>query len=395
MNTLSRNELRKRQNSVLGKNAATIKESRMINEVELGYKESEEVIVDLINAIVSKEGIPPQYKNRGFEPLYNSLKPHVNSIAELYGKKKLRTSDFWREITGKGSDTSKTDVKGDRNYSVKYGPAQLMSGSTLEAEATFLAAAEKSGISKSAQMMAIDMLETLETFSGRTIGPDMDVRKLKKFKTKSEIKDVINKKAYSLVKNAQNSQLAFKNYLNDLFRDSDEFRLHFIYEAMTGESKFSGGDQDAIADTMLCIDKTATKVKVEVVTNPNASYVKRVLSATKVDVNFKTGSYSHRGEKIGYNFFTVIRLGTKDLSESVNELNEAIDKLDENLNEDFFDMIQPFLDKVKSAWTTLKRLFSVLVEYIKKGFNYILSTFGLVPIITGWEELDTIDLFSV
>lgn len=364
-----------------------------LNEVELGYKESEDVVVDLINAAVKDEGVPNQYKGRGFESLYNSLKPYVQSQAEVYGKKKLATSEFWKEATGKSVDTSKTDVKGDRNYSVKYGPAQLMSGATLEAEATFLVAADKSGLSSTAQGIALDMLEELQSYSGKTVGPDMDVTKLKKVKDASELKDEINKKALTLIKSAENSQKAFQKYMNELFSGSDKFRLEFIYEAMTGNAKFS--DTSAIADTMLCINKDATKVKIEVVTNATDSYVKKVASATKIDVNFKTGSYDIKGKKAGYSFFTAIRLGTKDLSTAVTEMNEAIEKHSGVVNEAFWDKIKPFIDKIKSTWDTLKNIFLKGIALVKKGFQYMLSVFQLEPTINGWQELDTMDMYEL
>jgi len=365
----------------------------ILNEVDLGYKESEDVVVDLINAVVKNQGVPKKYKGRGFEELYNSIKPHVSSPAEVYGKKKLSTSNFWRDHTGKSVDTSKTDVKGDRNYSVKYGPAQLMSGSVLEAEATFLVAAEESGLASTAKNLVTEMLEELQTYSGKTVGPDMDVRSIKKFKNKKEIKDAINKKAYALITTAEKSQSALKKTLNDLFNENKKFQSEFIFEAMTGASKFS--DSTAIADTMLCINKNATKVKIEVVLSATDSYVKKVVNATKLDVNFKTGSYDLGGKKAGYNFYTALRLGTKDLSDAVNEMNEAIDNSEDNLNESFFDFLKPFIEKIRSSWETLKKVFSIGYQYVKKGFKYILSAFNIVPELSGWQELDTIDLYNV
>lgn len=373
------------------KNTNSVK--RRLDEVEMTAKESEDVVVDLINAIANKKPIPAKYDGRGFEPLYDSLKQYVRSTAEVYGKKKLATSDLWRNVTGKAVDTSKTDVKGDRNYSVKYGPAQLMSGASLEAEATFMVAAQKSGLSSMAQGIALEMLEELQSYSGKTIGPDMDVTKLKKEKKVSDIKDEINKKAFKIIRSAENSQKAFQNYMNDLFSDSQKFRLEFIYEAMTGNSKFS--DTTAIADTMLCINKNATKVKIEVVTSSSDSYVKKVSAATKIDVNFKTGSYDIGGKKAGYNFYTAVRLATKDLSSSVDEMNEAFEKHKNKIDESVFDLIKPFIDKVKLAWDKLKGIFIKGIELIKKGFEYVMSVFQLEPDVIGWQKLDTIDLYEL
>lgn len=386
--------MNRRTNATLKKVRKILSEnSSNLNEVELGYKESEDVVVDLINAAVNDSGVPKKYKGRGFESLYNSLKPYARSQAEVYGKKKLSTSEFWKNATGKAVDTSKTDVKGDRNYSVKFGPAQLMSGATLEAEATFLVAAEKSGLSAMAKGVALDKLEELQEFSGRTIGPDMNVKKLKKQKA-SEIKDEINKKAFEIVKAAESAQKDFQKYMNELFTSNNNFRLEFIYEAMTGNAKFS--DSSAIADTMLCINSDATKVKIEVVTSANNSYVKKVAQATKIDVNFKTGSYDIKGKKAGYSFFTAVRLGTQDLSSSVTEMNEVFEKHKNIVNEaSFWDILAPFIEKIKASWDRLKTIFLKGIELVKKGFDYVLSAFQLEPTVIGWQELDSMDMFEL
>jgi len=365
---------------------------KRLNEVEMTAQESEDVIVDLINAIANKEPIPSKYKERGFESLYASLKPTVNSTAEVYGKKKLATSKLWIDITGKSTDTSKTDVKGDKNYSVKYGPAQLMSGVSLEAHATFIVAAQKSGLSSSIEKFALELLDGLASYSGRTIGPDMDVTKLKKLDA-SDIKNEINKKARNLIDAGEKSQQAFKKYMIDLFSNNQEFKRQFIYEAMTGNSKFS--DVTAIADTMLCINKNATKVRIEVVTSATDSYVQKVVGATNIKVDFKSGSYRIGAQKAGYRFYSVLRLAVKDLSSSVDEMNEAFEKHKTKVDEGILDWIKPFIDKIKLSWDRLKNIFLKGIAIIKKGFEYVLSVFELDPEVIGWEELDTIDLYEL
>ena len=89
-----------RYQKLLEKSDLILKRMNTVNhrmkEVAMTAKESEDVIVDLINAIANKEPIPSKYKGRGFEPLYDSLKQYVRSTAEVYGKKKLSTSELWK-----------------------------------------------------------------------------------------------------------------------------------------------------------------------------------------------------------------------------------------------------------------------------------------------------------
>ena len=365
---------------------------KKLNEVEMTAQESEYVITDLINAIANKEPIPSKYEKRGFESLYALLKPTVNNTAEVYGKKKLATSKLWRDITGKSTDTSKTDIKSDKNYSVKYGPAQLMSGVAAEAHATFIVAAEKSGLSSDVEKQALELLDGLVSYSGRTIGPKMTTKAIRKLDA-SKIQDDVNKKARALIDAGTKSQQAFKEYMIDLFSNNQEFKRQFIYEAMTGNSKFS--DATAIADTMLCINKNATKLSIKAVTSASDSYVQKVVGATSIGVNFKSDSYDIGGEKAGYHFYSVFRLAVKDLSSSVGEMNEAFEKYKNKVDEEILDWIKPFIDKIKLSWDRLKNIFLKVIAIIKKGFKYVLSVFELNAEVIGWEELDTIDLYEL
>ena len=67
-----------------------------------------------------------------------------NKKAEVFGRAKSNLTDFWKSYGG--SDTTpKTDIKiGDKNFSVKIGLAQLMSGGKAESTATFQAAVKNS-----------------------------------------------------------------------------------------------------------------------------------------------------------------------------------------------------------------------------------------------------------
>lgn len=356
--------------------------------------ESEDVIVHMWNTAAKGKEIPKEYADRGLEPLFNSVKPYAKSPTTVYGKKKLATSDLWKDVTGKKTDTSKTDVIGDKNYSVKYGPAQLMSGAPNEAIATLLAASDKCGLSDKAQQKAHDLLDELKGYSIRTIGETMNLAAIRKLGDKESITNELNKKAYGFITKGEELQKKLTSEMQSMFDSSQEFELEFIYEAMTGAAKFT--DASAIADTMLCIDKDATSIKIESVADSSSPYVKKVMGATTIKASYKGSSYTLKTGVTGYTFNTALRLITKDLTKATNECIVAVNSYNGNIiNENFFDFVKKAWDKLKDVFTKIKQFIVKSIEFIKSGFKKLLEFFGIDVNVEGWQELDTIDLYDV
>jgi len=368
------------------------KEAKKANR--LTAAESEDVIVHMWNTAAKGKEIPKEYADRGLEPLFNSVKPYAKSKATVYGKKKLSTSDLWKDVTGKDKDTSKTDVIGDRNYSVKYGPAQLMSGAPEEARATLVAAAEKSGLSKEAQKKADNFLTDLKLYALRTVGETMNLQAIRSLGDKEAITNQLNQRAYDFVKKGEELQKGLQEEMQKLFDSSPAFEQEFIYEAMTGATKFS--DATAIADTMLCIDKDATSIKIESVSDSSSPYVKKVMSATSIKASYKGSSYELKTGVKGFTFQTALRLITKDLSKATNECIAAVNSYQGSvLNENFFDFVKKAWEKLKSVVEKIKQFIVKAIEHIKAGFVKLLQFFGIDFDVQGWEKLDTIDLYDV
>lgn len=356
--------------------------------------ESEDVIVDMWNIAVRGGTLPEEYARRGFESLFNSVKPYAKSKAKVYGKKKLATSDLWKNVTGKKTDTSKTDVIGDRNYSVKYGPAQLMSGAPEEARATLVAAAEKSGLSKEAQQKANDFLTDLKQYALRTVGETMNLSAIRSLGDKDSITNKLNQKAYDFINKGESLQKELQQEMQKLFDSSPTFEQEFIYEAMTGATKFS--DATAIADTMLCIDKNASSIRIESVSDSSSPYVKKVMSATSIKASYKGSSYELKTGVKGYTFQTALRLITKDLSKATNECITAVNSYQGSvLNENFFDFVKKAWEKLTSVVEQVKQFIVTAIEYIKAGFVKLLEFFGIDFDVEGWQKLDVIDLYDV
>ena len=362
--------------------------------------ESEDVIVHMWNTAAKGKEIPKEYADRGLEPLFNSVKPYAKSPTTVYGKKKLATSDLWKDVTGKKTDTSKTDVIGDKNYSVKYGPAQLMAGVPSEARATLIAAAENSGLSDKVQQNAFAILEELKKYAFRTEGETMNLKVLRSYESAEQLTNSNNKKAYGIIMKGEELQKKLTQEMQTLFDGDQNFQREFIFEAMTGRSKFS--DASAIADTMLCISKDAKTIKVESVIDSSSPYVAKVVSATTIKATYKGSArtdatkYHPKTKTYGYDFNTALRLYTKDLTDATNECVVAINSYNGNiLNENFLDYVKKAWNKLKGVFTKIKQFIVKAIEYIKTGFYNLLEFFGIDFDVDGWQKLDVIDLYDV
>jgi hypothetical protein len=380
---------------------ARIKAEKEVEKANrLTAKESEPVVVDMWNTHVKGGDIPKKYAERGLEPLFNSIKPHAKSPTTVIGASDFPCSDLWKEITGKTADTSKTDIKGDKNYSVKYGPAQLMAGVPSEARATLIAAAENSGLSDKVQQNAFAILEELKKYAFRTEGETMNLKVLRSYESAEQLTNANNKKAYGIIMKGEELQKKLTQEMQTLFDGDQNFQREFIFEAMTGRSKFS--DASAIADTMLCISKDAKTIKVESVIDSSSPYVAKVVSATTIKATYKgaarTNATKDKPKTItyGYDFNTALRLYTKDLTNATNECVAAINSYNGNiLNENFLDYVKKAWNKLKGVFAKIKQFIVKAIEYIKTGFYNLLEFFGIDFDVEGWQKLDVIDLYDV
>ena len=184
--------------------------------------------------------------------------------------------------------------------------------------------------------------------------------------------------------------------MQTLFDGDQNFQREFIFEAMTGASKFS--DASAIADTMLCISKDAKTIKVESVIDSSSPYVARVVSVTTIQASYKGAARQNKAKTItyGYGFNTALRLYTKDLTDATNECVVAINSYNGNiLNENFLDYVKKAWNKLKGVFTKIKQFIVKAIEYIKTGFYNLLEFFGIDFDVEGWQKLDVIDLYDV
>lgn len=311
---------------------------------------------------------------------------------ERIGGGNYKVSNRWTKLTKKTADVPKTDIiLADNNISVKYGPSQLMSGFKEESEATFIVAADKSGLSSKSITKAQEYFDKFVK-NQKTVGYPVTVGEISKM-TPKEAKKTGNAVAKKVIDDAKILHKEFNTYLNDLFRENTQFKIEFIKEAMSGATKFS--DEKAIAKYVLAIHKNGDSFLLKHTTDKK--YLKSILDKTSFNVSFKSMSYKKGEEKIGYSFSDVIRIGLKEatlLKENISKLNklEKSKVLNENWIEDLYsnliEKIKLGLVKVKEWLSTLPQIIKNIFEWIKDKFENLLSFLNIEPEITFDNVID-------
>jgi len=287
-----------------------------------------------------------------------------------FGQSKPGISPFWTDITGKGKDTSKTDVMlGGKKCSVKGPIAQLMSGKKAESKATILSAIEESTISNKLKK---DLLLAVDNFvdNTRTIGEKIDSGTLKKM-TPEEAAASGN----AAVKEIIDEQEKNKDTVNELFASAFKDQAvgtAFAFEAMTGYEKFGGksfgssGDDSGEATHMVIWDYKMDRIKFVVI---DKSFSAKAAGKMSIRADLKSGSYKVNKKKYGYNFYQAIRVSAKVLLDKTGEIqesaNEQITLANTMLTEGTLDEGK-FLDK-------LKDIYSWVAGKLKAAFNWFVG----------------------
>jgi len=313
--------------------------------------------------------------------------------AESAGQSSPSTSAMWKDITGKGKDTSKADINiGPHKVSVKGTQARLMSGVKEESLATLYAAFNTIGVDNLGQ----DLENIVKGFVSRvrTVGDTMTSTAIKEQDPKTLSAD--NKKAFkdleTQVKVKVQAETAFKKaFTNRQFADA------FAWEAMSGEKKFDNGE--GTADAMLVWPYDLRNIAWYPKLSLNHKYVKKVSGQMKFSANVKSASYKKKNKKYGYSISQVVDLAFKTAdSEFDIAKNESIEqrlKLENMLQEGKIDEAK-LLDKLKSIWQRLKNaimtawaklinaitnLGQQIKDAIDGGLDTMLDAFELEPVI--------------
>ncbi len=315
------------------------------------------------------------------------------------GQSSEKTSDLWKTVTGKSSDTSKADVMlGKHQVSVKGPEARLMSGVKTESLATLHAAFETINVKD----LGLDLETIINDFVSKvkTEGAEFNSRTLKKQDPKTL--SATNKKAFKDLQTQMDvKKLAEAAFKKAFATGQGEFAQAFAWEAMSGEKKFV---KAGVADAMLVWPYNLRSV----VWHPNLSLNHKYVTGVAKQMKFSANVKSNRIEKTiggvktktGYTISQTVSLAMKTAEEEFDDAkNESIDqrmnlenmlmegKIDEAKLTDMLKGIwQRLKNAIATAWAKLAQMISNLLSdlttAIKGGMNSLLWAFELEPVLS-------------
>ncbi len=322
----------------------------------------------------------------------------ISTKGSQAGQSYEKTSDLWKTVTGKSSDTSKADVKlGKHLVSVKGPAARLMSGVKSESLATLYAAFETIDVKD----LGLGLETILNDFVSKvkTEGAEMNSRTLKKQDPKTLSAN--NKKAFkNLQKQIDVKKLAEAAFKKAFASGQGEFAQAFAWEAMSGEKKFV---KAGIADAMLVWPYNLRSVVFYPNLSLNDKYVTKVAKQMKFSANVKSGRIEKTiagvKTKTGYTISQTVGLAMKTAEAEFddaqkNEMNQRLNaenmltegKIDEAKLTDMLKGIWERLkNAIKTAWAKLINIISGLLTDLKDaitgGMNHLLWAFELEPVV--------------
>jgi len=222
----------------------------------------------------------------------------ANQYAIQYGRVKNDLTKFWKSY-GATNSTPKTDIKiGNKRFSLKIGPAQLMSGGKEESIATFYAAALSAF--KTTNPTSLEFLEVknlIDKFLPSTL-------------VNGQLSNIIKIGDNDLINKADKTHKEIMNALSNLFKKHREFKINFAKEAMSGFNKF-GEQSDASANYMLVSDHKGSNIEIHSIYDEK--YCEAIADKIRIQARFKSSSRKIQGKKTGeYRAWSVISLIVSD-----------------------------------------------------------------------------------
>ena len=301
-------------------------------------------IVDTINS-------NPDAKASGkriAEYILKNKKDLSGAQAEQYGRASTKLTSFWTSF-GATNKTPKTDILiGNARFSLKIGMAQLMSGGQSESMATFNAALKTSDqlLSQTPQFKKVSGI--IESFVTASVAP-------------GQLRAIIKKGDNDVVNQGEAAHKQCMSEMSSLFQQSNEFKIAFAREAMSGFEKF-GKDALAAAEFMLVASHDGTKVAIHSVYDD--AYCEKIATKMKLQARFKTSSRKIKKVKTGeYNFWSVISLIVNAMDESFYENGNILTEA--NILMKMLKGVKSFLSKTwKRVTTFFKSSASNLMKFL-------------------------------
>lgn len=395
------------------------------NVVKMDATKFEDFAARLFSLASTGSKIPnPEEKVNGValghgQELFDAFKKlGKHDVVKKYAPFPATTSD-WKEWTGKGSDTPKTDISGKSlRISVKRGKSQLMSPEKKELKATFNAAMKLMG---EEDVLTADIENDINELLGLTEGlasatrtsQGLEVGQLtaikqdkKEFnaqqreKGEKEFKkelDEQNEKAYKIWKKAQASHKKVLEKLEQM-TGSAEFKRAMVFEAATGEVKF-GSKSEGRADWILAVAGDAKNAKLMPIKKMTDAGISNLLGKVKFTVTMKSTGYGPSGNRQGYNFYSSFRVQIGDIMDKTEKLNEIAHTiatkqhlLTEGLLDDLIGMVKKgwdwLVEKVTQLYEWIKEAGQNALKLVQEGIDGICKVIGVEPQVSAQVAFD-------
>ena len=296
------------------------------------------------------------------------------------GQSKPGVSTFWTDKTGKGRDTSKSDIEvGGKGVSVKGPKALLMSGEQKESKATAIAAFDESGTRSRIKKAVLTELDNMIQ-STRTKGPDWTTEAIAKASIADikKIKDNEQKKVNLAAKRAHDQGKKVKANLEILMTRAFNIPAvgnAFAWESMTGWEKFGGktyrdpgSGREGEALQMLVWHPNLEQMQWKKI-KQNGPYVSKISKQMNMKADMKSGSYKRkvggRDVKLGYSFFQTVRLNIDTTFKETDKLKETFEV---TLNQHQKYLEEGSIDEIM-LWDNIKNLWSKFTSKLKEIWN--------------------------
>jgi hypothetical protein len=397
------------------------------NVIKLPATPFEAYIAALMSRLKNSKILDPETKVKGIrlgdgQILFQALKKLTNLSGEYNQfEGKTGTSEKWKEWTGKGKDTAKTDILGNTRISLKRGKSQLISPKKEELIATFQAAGEITGITKKLREQIKEDVKQLTKIANKFVddgktNQGLDVGELKaissdrgaynkKQKEKGEETftaklSAQNRKAMELIEEVNRYHRKMEKEINGMVESNPIFIKAMIYEAGSGEIKF-GDSEPGRAEWLLAVRGDISDVKLMSMKNMNSEAINYLQSKVLFKVGMKSTGYGPKGSRTGYDFFSSLRVQIEDIEKNSKQLNETIQLfnskkhlLTESILDDFAKKIKDgwnwLIDKIQKIWEWIKEVGEKALKLIESGLDNICKVVGLEPEIDASVEFDAL-----
>ncbi|WWT39390.1 hypothetical protein [Microcystis phage Mel-JY01] len=273
----------------------------------------EPIIVDLWNIAIKRLKLPKKYSQ--YKTLFNNIADITkdnNFLVQNLPNQGLEITDGWKSICPeKTVDFPKTDIIsdcGEVGISLKYGRCHIMSGSKTETIATFMYAANNSGVSRAAKE---SLIELFNQFILPTFTDIHSVIELMKIQDTTTLNDV-NLIARNIIVETRKIHHIVQRQLKELFEKNKLFKQHFVYEAICGRNKFK--HFPGYATHLMLVSKKNNGVIFEKIHSAQCNTVKIISD----NIYMRASMKSYRRIN-GRSFYSALRIELGDVCKLTNQ----------------------------------------------------------------------------